>query len=152
MRNGTALLDVNVLVALFDPDHLHHELAHDWFEDHRSGGWATCPTTETGFLRVLGSPAYGGTVSRTADLLARLSRFCSSGDHVFWPDGVSLRDAALFTSARVTGFHQLTDIYLLGVAKTHAGRLVTFDRAMPWKSIVGATADLVDVIAPVEGE
>ena len=52
-----ALLDVNVLVALFNPVHVHQELAHDWFADHRASGWATCPLTENGFLRVLGNAA-----------------------------------------------------------------------------------------------
>ena len=47
-----SLLDVNVLVALFFPDHVHHELAHDWFADHREQGWATCPLTENGLVRV----------------------------------------------------------------------------------------------------
>jgi uncharacterized protein len=37
------LLDVNVLVALLDPAHLHHDAAHAWFEVKREGGWATCP-------------------------------------------------------------------------------------------------------------
>ena len=54
-----ALLDVNVLVALFDSSHVHHEVAHDWFADHRAQGWATCPHTENGFVRVLANPAYG---------------------------------------------------------------------------------------------
>ena len=71
-----ALLDVNVLVALFDPDHVHHTLAHDWFADEGTAGWATCPVTENGFVRVLANPAYGAAVTRPADLIARLNRFC----------------------------------------------------------------------------
>jgi uncharacterized protein len=62
-----ALLDVNVLVALFDPDHVHHDLAHDWFADQRAAGWATCPLTENGLIRVLSSPPLPG--SATSDLL-----------------------------------------------------------------------------------
>jgi predicted nucleic acid-binding protein len=54
-----AFLDVNLLVALFDPDHIHHETAHDWFSDNASDGWATCPMTENGFVPVLANPAYG---------------------------------------------------------------------------------------------
>src|SRR5205807_1947335 len=56
--SGVALLDVNVLVALFDPDHVHHEPAHRWFAEQRGTGWATCPLTENGLLRVLTHPAY----------------------------------------------------------------------------------------------
>jgi predicted nucleic acid-binding protein len=51
-----ALLDVNVLVAFFDPDHVHHDLAHDWFAGQRRSGWATCAITESGFVRVISNP------------------------------------------------------------------------------------------------
>jgi predicted nucleic acid-binding protein len=48
-----ALFDVNVLIALFDPAHVHHESAHAWWKANQSSGWATCPLTENGFVRVL---------------------------------------------------------------------------------------------------
>jgi toxin-antitoxin system PIN domain toxin len=146
----TALLDVNVLVALFDPDHVHHELAHDWFAENRSHGWATCPVTENGFVRVLANPAYGGTVTRATALVARLRTFCASGRHEFWPDQVSLRDETLFDTAFLSGHRQLTDIYLLGLAKKKGGRLVTFDRTIPLKAVVGARRDLLAVVSPAE--
>jgi uncharacterized protein len=145
--SGVALLDVNVLVALFDPDHVHHELAHDWFADNRPAGWATCPVTENGFLRVLANPAYHGVVTRPPDLLARLRRFCASGHHVFWPDQVSLRDLAVFDPAFIAGPRQITDVYLLGLAKAKAGRLVTFDGRIPLKAVRSADRSLLHVIA-----
>ena len=92
----TSLLDINLLVALFDPDHVHHELAHDWFDDNRTDGWATCPVTENGFVQVLANSAYGSAVSDAAALVERLRRFCASGHHEFWPDAVSFRDQKLF--------------------------------------------------------
>ena len=144
----TALLDVNVLVALFDPDHIHHELAHDWFADHRAEGWATCPVTENGFIRVLANPAYGSAVTRPPDLATRLRRFCDSGHHQFWPDAVSLRDNALFDAAFIAGHRQLTDGYLLRLAKKKGGRLVIFDRAIPLRAVRGADREMLDVIAP----
>ena len=145
-----ALLDVNVLVALFDPDHVHHDVAHDWFADAGRSGWATCPLTEAGFVRVLSNPAYGGTLSRAVDLADRLRRFSGSGGHVFWPDEVSLLDASLFDLPRVTGHRQLTDVYLLGVAHTRGGCLATFDRTIPVRAVKGATAASMEVIAPIE--
>ena len=145
-----ALLDVNVLVALFDPDHVHHEAAHDWFADTGRSGWATCPLTEAGFVRVLSNPAYRGTVVRAADLADRLRRFCRSGGHVLWPDEVSLLDASLFDLSRVAGHRQVTDIYLLGLAHTRSGCLATFDRTIPVTAVKGATAADVEVIAPAE--
>jgi toxin-antitoxin system PIN domain toxin len=143
-----ALLDVNVLVALFDPDHVHHELAHNWFADHHSNGWATCPATENGFLCVLANPAYGAAVTRCSELAARLRRFCESDDHTFWADEVSLRDPALFDPAFIAGHRQITDVYLLGLAKRKGGCLATFDRAIALKAARGAGRDSLLLIAP----
>ncbi len=144
---SVALLDVNLLVALFDPEHVHHELAHDWFADNRSEGWATCPMTESGFVRVLSNPAYGSTVSSAAPLLERLRKFCASGNHEFWGDSVSLRDPKLF-DLRLAGSHRhLTDIYLLGLAKKMRGCLATFDRRIPVKAVLGAGPETIAVIA-----
>jgi toxin-antitoxin system PIN domain toxin len=145
-----ALLDVNLLVALFDPDHVHHELAHDWFADNRAGGWATCAVTENGFLRVLGNPAYGSPVRGVAAALEHLKRFCASGHHEFWADAVSLTDAALFKPSFVRGHRQITDVYLLGLACRKAGRLVTFDRSISLQSVAGAGRGVLEVIGPVD--
>lgn len=131
-----ALLDVNFLIALFDPDHIHHEAAHGWFGAHRSFGWATCPLTENGVLRILSNAAYAATAERPADIARRLSSFRGSGDHVFWPDDVSLCDSGLFSLD--VGHRKLTDVYLLGLAVRHAGCLVTFDRSIPAKVVHGA--------------
>ena len=143
-----SLLDVNVLVALFDPDHVHHELAHDWFAEHGRSSWATCPITENGFVRVFASPAYGAAVARIADLVERLSRFCASGGHVFWEDSASLLDAGLLDWSAAVGHRQVTDIYLLALARARGGRLVTFDRSIPLRAVKGATAKHVVVVGP----
>jgi toxin-antitoxin system PIN domain toxin len=144
-----ALLDVNVLVALFDPNHVHHDIAHEWFAESRAAGWATCPLTENGFVRVLANPAYGSAIRRAPELISRLRRFCRSGHHQFWPDMVSLRDETLFDPAFAGGHGLVTDVYLLGLAHRNHGRLATFDRTIPLKAIVGASRDLLEVIAPV---
>jgi toxin-antitoxin system PIN domain toxin len=142
-----ALLDVNLLVALFDPDHLHHDLAHDWFADARAAGWATCPITENGFLRVLSNPAYGASSTRVAELVTRLHAFRRSGQHEFWEDTVSLTDSRVFQPTLLRGHRQLTDIYLLGLALKRRGRLATFDRTIALSAVKGATRDLLHVIS-----
>jgi hypothetical protein len=143
-----ALLDVNVLVALFDPDHVHHELAHDWFADHRAAGWATCPFTENGFVRVLSNPHYRTDASRPSVLIGHLRRFCASGHHHFWPATVSLRDDELFVVDSARGHRQLTDLYLLGLARKMGGALATFDRTIPLSAVKGLKSDHLAVIAP----
>lgn len=144
-----ALLDVNVLVALFDPDHVHHELAHDWFADSRADGWASCPVTENGFVRVVSNPAYGSPIARPADVTARLRKFCQSSGHQFWPDTLSLRDRTVFDLSVLGNHRHLTDVYLLGLATQRGARLATLDRSIPWKAVVGATPANLTVIAPV---
>lgn len=142
------LLDVNLLVALFDPDHVHHDLAHGWFEDHHAEGWATCPVTQNGFVRVVSNPKYPGGAERVEALVNSLRTFCASAHHHFWPDAVSLLDPTIFNAAFVRGQTQVTDVYLLGLAKKMGGRLVSFDRAMGWKGIVGGDEGLAEVVTP----
>ena len=145
------LLDVNVLVALFDPDHVHHEIAHDWFADHRAGGWATCPITENGVLRVLAHPGYGGSDTRFEAIVERLRSFRESGHHHFWHDAVTITDLTTVRPSYMRGHRQVTDVYLLALALRMGGRLATFDRSIPISAVVGATKDTLAVIGAVAG-
>jgi uncharacterized protein len=141
-----ALLDVNVLVALFDGVHIHHEAAHVWFERDRSLGWATCPLTENGFVRVLSNSAYPGRATTVEDAIDRLERFRLSGGHTFWADTVSFRSVELFRSIHIGGHRQLTDVYLLALAVQNGGRLATFDRSIPLHAVAGATAERLVIL------
>lgn len=96
-----ALLDVNMLVALLDPEHIKHVAAYDWFDANLAMGWASCPLTENGCLRVMTNPWYT-TPKSPAETLARLKRSKDSGNHAFWPDDVSITDTAMFDWNRVT--------------------------------------------------
>lgn len=142
-----ALLDVNVLVALFVAEHVHHELAHAWFADHREAGWVTCPVTENGFVRVVTQLAQGETTWRPQAVIDHLERFCRDERHQFWPDDVSITDATLFNRTLVRGHRQLTDVYLLGLACRHDGCLVTFDDTIPLAAVTGATRRHLAVIS-----
>ncbi len=122
-----ALLDVNVLVALFDPGHIHHLTAHDWFAESSEQGWATCPLTENGLIRVLSNPRYPGRRTTVHDAARRLKVFCESHQHSFWADSLSVLDERSVQTRRIQGHRQLTDVYLLARAVARGGRLVTFD-------------------------
>jgi toxin-antitoxin system PIN domain toxin len=143
-----ALLDVNVLVALFDPDHVHHDLAHDWFADQRSAGWATCPVTENGLIRVLSSPRFREAGLAISDLAARLRVLRSVGRHVFWADDISMTDERVFRPLSMRGHRQITDVYLAGLAQANGGHLATLDRTIPVRAIVDARSDLLQIIEP----
>ncbi len=141
-----ALLDVNVLVALFDGAHVHHEHAHRWLDEHKEAGWATCPITENGLVRVVSNPSYPGRRTTVEDACDRLKRFLSSGGHSFWPDDVSLADPSVFRHRRIGGPARITDAYLLALAIGHRGRLVTFDRKLATGPVAGARSEHVVVI------
>ncbi len=142
-----ALLDVNVLLALSNPKHTHHEIAHDWFADHHERGWATCAITQNGFIRVLSNTAARAGIFRPAEVVDLLRRFCSAKEHVFWPDEVSLTDSTLFNASLIRGYRQVSDVYLLGLAKKMGGYLVTFDGGIPLSAVIGATRNTIAVIS-----
>ena len=75
-----ALFDVNVLLALFDPGHIHHGAAQAWWRSHRPEGWATCPLTQNGFVRIISKPGYQRSIALStaiAVLAAQIS--CHAG-------------------------------------------------------------------------
>jgi len=121
-----ALLDVNVLIALLDQAHVGHEKATKWLRSEQGHGWASCPITQNGCIRVMSQPAYPGTIP-AAEVAGRLAEAAANAAHQFWPDDVSLLDADVLNWPHVLGHRQVTDAYLLALAVRHKGRFVTFD-------------------------
>lgn len=133
------LLDVNVLIALLDPAHVNHDAAHHWFSMNADQTWATCPITENGLIRILSNPRYPNADWMPKDILQHLRGFLRPDlGHVFWSDSVSLNDGSLFNQAFIVSHKQLTDVYLLGLAVSRSGALVTFDRSIPLAAVKGA--------------
>jgi toxin-antitoxin system PIN domain toxin len=138
-----ALLDVNALIALVDTDHTGHPVMHQWFQTHGGEGWATCPIVENGMVRVLSQSAYPSGQRSPASVIAHLRALKASARHEFWRDDVSLADETLFNAAYIVSTRQVTDAYLLGLAARHGGRVVSFDRSMPWQAIRGGSQELL---------
>lgn len=141
----TALLDVNALIALVDSDHVGHESVRSWFMAHHRSGWATCPLTENGMVRVLSQPAYPSGQRTPAEVIQVLValKTAFSDSYEFWPDDVSLADDSLFDNALIAGTRQVTDIYLLGLAARHRGILLSFDLSLTWQAIRGGSSKLI---------
>src|SRR5664279_5864734 len=136
-----ALLDVNIIIALLDPDHAFHERAHAWWAANMKRGWASCPLTENGVVRIMSNPGYSQKTRFTpGDLIDRLRKFARQSNHEFWPDKISLRDEKIFAVERIHSSRQLTDLYLLAMAVEHHGRLVTFDQGIPISGVHNAKA------------
>lgn len=135
-----ALLDVNVLLALLDSDHIDHHRAHAWLDRHIDAGWASCAITENGFVRVISQPRYPSPIT-PAHAIELLSRAVAGAQHEAWACDVSLLDAEAVDRTRVLGPKQVTDVYLLALAVRHGGRLVTFDGGVPLAAVRGATPE-----------
>ncbi len=142
------LPDTNILLALVDPVHPHHQKASEWFANAEPNGWVTCPMTENGFVRILSSPTYPGTNISTRDALALLDTTLSNHarNHRFWDDSISLRDMTLFKPEHFQGHKQVTDIYLLGLCPRNGGTLATLDKGISKVSIVSPHSELLQIL------
>ncbi len=125
-----ALLDVNVLIALIDENHGSHELVAEWLSDHIQDGWASCPLTQNGCVRILSLPRYPNSL-RIEEAIDKLRSAVSTPYHQFIADDISLLDGDLVDSQSLLGPGQVTDVYLLALAVAHSARLVTLDRSVP---------------------
>ena len=134
-----ALLDVNVLIALLDQAHPHHETASTWLTANIRHGWASCPITQNGCIRIMSQPSYPGA-RPVAQIIERLRGGLGHAAHRFWPDDVSIVDANAIDTTRVHGARQVTDTYLLALALKHGGRLVTLDSGIAVAAVTGAAS------------
>jgi len=143
-----ALLDVNGLISLVDSDHVAHKTMRRWFNGHWKSGWATCPLTENGMVRVLSQPTYPSGQRTPAEVIQILNVLKESfaEAYSFWADDASITDATLFDAALVAGARQVTDIYLIGLAVRQRGVLVSFDRSLVWQAVKGGDARFVHVL------
>lgn len=132
-----ALLDVNVLVALFDANHSLHESAMRWFDAHGDEGWASCPITQNGCVRIMSQPGYPEHMP-VVTVVERMRQATGHRAHEFWADNASLLDEARIDATRIHGPGQLTDVYLLALAVAHGGALVTLDQSIPLAAVKGA--------------
>lgn len=129
-----ALLDVNVLLALLDSDHVDHRRARNWLSQEVHHGWASCAITQNGFVRVISQPRYPSPVP-VALAAERLARAVATPHHEWWPCDLSLLDERHFDRTRLHGPRQVTDAYLLALAVHHGGRFVSFDARVPLDAV-----------------
>ena len=136
----TYLLDVNILLALSDPMHIHHEAAHVWFSEKGDPAWATCPITENGFLRVASHPNYPNRPGDVPAVLAILQQLCEARGHQYWTEDVSILD--MLKPHAIVTHAQITDVYLLGLAVHKGGKLATLDQRIPVNAVQGGSEGL----------
>ncbi|MGH3970359.1 MAG: type II toxin-antitoxin system VapC family toxin [Mycobacterium sp.] len=132
-----ALLNINVLLALLDSDHVDHERARAWIIAEIEQGWASCAITQNGFVRIISQPRYPSPISpsQAIDMLARTAQTCY---HEFWPCTTSILDMNAVDRSRLHSPKQVTDAYLLALAVEHNGKFVTFDQSVVLSAVPGA--------------
>ncbi|MCV9996892.1 PIN domain-containing protein [Pararhizobium sp. YC-54] len=131
------LLDVNVLIALIDRYHIHHDLAHSWLRTHSEDGWATCAITENGLVRIVSNKKYPQSPGSASTLVDMLSTLKYAPEHEFWSETISLTDDRIFRIEHISSPEQITDTYLLGLAVYHGGYFATFDRRLSTEAVIG---------------
>lgn len=130
------LLDVNVLIALVDRHHIHHNYAHQWIIDNSADCWATCAITENGVIRIISNPSYPNPMKSPAHAAEMLTELKEDSAHQFWFESVSFLDAGVFQLEHVSSPKQITDVYLLGLSVRHQGCFATFDRHINAQAVI----------------
>lgn len=138
------LLDVNVLVALAWPNHVHHDVAKRWFTDNKAQGWATTPVTELGFVRVSSNKRVIPSASTPGAALNVLRSLCTQRGHEFWPDNTRLIDPP-FALDRLGAYRQVTDVHLAALAAARDACLVTLDKGVA-EAIGGSWQETVELL------
>lgn len=132
-----SLLDVNVIIALLDSGHALHGRATAWFRDHVADGWASCPLTQNGCVRLMSHASYPHALPVRA-VIERLAEATRTRHHQFWPDDITVLDSRSIDATKVHGPRQITDVYLLALAVAHGGRFVTFGGDVSRACVAGA--------------
>lgn len=141
-----AVLDTSVLIALLDSEHMHHETVTQWLTENGQRGWATCPLTQNGCIRIMSQRAYVN--STPAAVVAEiLTDAVSDPKHEFWPDSLSLLAPGVLQWDKLLSGRRLTDVYLLALAVSHKARLVTLDQGIPFGAVPKAKPGNLLVLA-----
>lgn len=131
-----------MLIALIDPGHVSHDDAHRWFEASGQSAWATSPITENGVIRIVGNPKYPNSPGSPAIVAEIIRTLRALSGHRFWPDDISLAGSNDLDVAKILTPAQVTDTYLLALAKAHGGTLATFDRKLSAAAVKGGKSAL----------
>jgi hypothetical protein len=143
-----ALLDINVLVALAWPNHVHHHAAHAWFRARSARGWATCSIVELGFVRVSSNARAVPAAVSPQEAASLLRSITALPGHQFWADDIRFAEAPEVARSRVIGHQQVTDAHLVALAVRRGGCLATLDRGLRVLVAAGHSADSAVEVVP----
>ena len=140
-----SLLDTSVLIALLDASHIHHRLTANWLQTHGGAGWASCPITLNGCIRILSQPSYPNRLPMQR-VVEGLRQAMQNPLHEFWADDVNMATTNAIDWSYTARPAQLTDVYLLALAVAHDARFVTLDQGIALACVPQARADQLVVL------
>ena len=140
-----SLLDTSILIALLDASHVHHRLTAQWLQTHGGAGWASCPITLNGCIRILSQPNYPNRVPMQ-QVVAGLKQAMQNPLHEFWADDVNTVTTKAIDWSYTVRPAQLTDVYLLTLAVAREARFVTLDQGIALACVPQARADQLVVL------
>jgi hypothetical protein len=141
------LLDVNVLISLVNPKHVHHQIVRKWFSEISPDTWVTCPITELGLIRIMSNPSYGSEYDRPEQIANYLDMLKKRYDNYeFWSEDISLTENSIIDLPSVMSWKHLTDAYLLGIAYKNKGKLATLDGGITTNWLFDKKADVVEFL------
>jgi uncharacterized protein len=140
-----SLLDTSILIALLDASHIHHRLTAQWLQENGGAGWASCPITLNGCIRILSQPNYPNRVPMQ-QVVVGLRQAMQNPLHEFWADNVNTVDTDAIAWTHTVRPTQLTDVYLLALAVARDGRFVTLDQGVARACVPQARAEQLVVL------
>lgn len=138
------LLDINVVIALIDPSHVHHERAHEWFASTGKDDWLSCPMTQNGVVRIVSHPKYSNA-QPPVTVVESLRSLTAVGSHRFLPDKISLLDPEMVDPNAMLSSAQVTDTYLLALAVDARASLATFDTKLVTTAVPASAGNLLNI-------
>jgi uncharacterized protein len=136
MKKGSSnllLLDVNVLIGLAWPNHQFHSVATRTL-GVSTNRWATCALTQLGFIRLSSNPAVSPAAKSPSEAAALLEAMTGDSLHVYLESLPSPVDSRR-EFEKILGYKQVTDAYLLALARHYNATFVTFDTKL--KNLAG---------------
>lgn len=131
------LPDVNTVLALLDPMHVHHEAAHRWYASQSPLRIVLCPHVENGVIRVASQPKYPNCLGTSARVREALGDFARQAIAESCAKAVSLLDDGILLKPALLTPSRVSDLYLLALAAANGIRLATFDRRIPSDAVAG---------------
>ena len=96
-------------------------------------------------MRLVTNPAFSRDALSPADALTLLGENLKHPHHEFWPEDLLVPTAVQDMRDRLPGHRQVTDAYLVALARERKGVLATFDRGL--RTLAGGAQSVVEIVS-----